>query len=248
MHHYRGNYDAYGGTSIGAVKAAAKALGFTDKFINEKIYYLFQENRLTGGASIFRPHPRLLFARGGGLHDWSVVRRELQAFFGINTRFKDVPKKLVVCVSDAYTRKPVYITQATHPDALVWEVLAATTAVWPVADAQPIESLGTGNRLYVDGGWSSNIPTEPFGDVPTDVVFLGGKEATVIKAEGFLGIARACLELSLYDDPEIYGREDDTMIPIRSQGSGFDFALSHDEITKRIHRGWAEAQNAVKSL
>jgi predicted acylesterase/phospholipase RssA len=235
----------YAGASIGAVICAGMALGIDRTRLEASLVKLFQHNRLTGGAKLLRPHPRVFWARGGGLHDWTHVRAALKDLFG-DARMRDVKVPLTIVVGDCYTGTPTYITSESHPDALVWEVLACSTAIAPIADAQEAPSLGTGNRLYVDGGWGDNVPVSAFGAAvePSVVIFLAKSRdgAPVIEPRsGFIGVLTACLEMSLYANPNIVGRSDDIMLPIVPKGSGLDFDLTAKEIRRRVLDGAAQA-------
>jgi predicted acylesterase/phospholipase RssA len=242
-----------GGASIGAVKAAGIAVGLPLSRLEEEMVTLFQNNALTGGAKMLRFHPRIFWSRGGGLHDWSHVVKHLRRIFG-DLKMADAKIPLCIVVGDVYTGEPTYVTSWGNPDALIWQVLAASTAVWPVADAQTIPSLGTGNRLYVDGGWGNNVPSQVFEgeSAPTITLYLskpdrdrdGRTDAT--KRQGVLGVIEACLELSLHGDPDVHGRKDDLAIPIEPEGSGFDFDLTAAEIRKRVLNGAMQARLALQ--
>ena len=244
---------AVAGASIGAVKAAGIALGIRLEILESEMVRLFQSNNLTGGKEVLRFHPRMFFARGGGLHDWGHVQGHLKRIFG-EARMRDVQIPLVIVVGDVYTGQPVYIDSTKHPDVLIWEALAASTAVWPVADAQTIPSLGTGNRLYVDGGWSNNIPSQVFDarKEPTVTIFLakpdsdGDGAPDANRRIGVAGVLEACLELSLNGSSNVIGREDDLAISIKPEGSGFDFSLSTEEIRKRVLSGAGQARLALQ--
>ena len=131
--HQRYDVIGYAAVSISAVLMAWMALGRDPNKLTP-LLNLFKSNRLTGGVDVLRPHPRLLYAEGGGLHDWSHVTRELKSIFG-NLRLKDCVKPLIVVVGDVYTSRPVYIDSRKHPEVVLWELLACATAVFPVADA-----------------------------------------------------------------------------------------------------------------
>lgn len=242
----------YAGASIGAVMVAGLALGMDPLLLEAEMVKLFQKNRLTGGKKVIRFHPRLVLTRESGMHDWSFVRSELKRIFG-NAKMGDVKVPLCIVVSDVYTGRPVYVTSWGHPEALIWEVLAASTAVFPVAAAQEIRSLGTGNRLYVDGGWGNNCPHDVFADrpEPTVSIYLTRKDndsdgiPDPVKREGFVQILEACIELSLFVEPNIKTRGDDVAVPIVPRGSGLDFNLSSDEIRRRVLSGFRQAQNVL---
>jgi len=231
----------FAGASIGAVIAAAMALGISRIELEAALVKLFQKNRLTRGKPLIRFHPRIFVSRGGGLHDWTGVQAALKELFG-DRRMRDAKYPLCIVVGDVGTGTPRYITQDSDPDALVWEVLTASTAIAPFADAQECPSLGTGNSLYVDGGWGDNVPVSAFADrsEPTVVFFLAntrGGGPAIERREGFVGVLTACLEMSLYANPDLVGRDDDVMVPIVPTGSGLDFNLSGEEIRRRVLDG-----------
>jgi len=122
-----------------------------------------------------------------------------------------------------------------------------------VADAQTIPSMGRGNRLYIDGGWSDNCPVTAWGHTvePNVVLHLAPTDADhdrmpdPIRTEGVAGILGAALELALYASPAVPGREQDIPVPIPTQGSGFDFALKPEEITRRIKNGVDHARRIL---
>ena len=238
------------GASIGAIIAAGMAVGLDRVVLESALVDLFQKNRLTGGKDLVRFHPRILWSRGGGLHDWAHVRKAIQKLFG-NLRMQDAKQPLTIVVGDIYTTTPVYISSETHPDVLIWEALTASTAISPLADAQTIPSLGTGNRLYVDGGWGNNVPVQVFAESPdpTVVIYLAKPpQGEVEKREGVVGVLLGCLELALYANPDLPGRQDDLHIPIVPKGSGLDFDLSPKEIRRRVLDGAAQAFRHLSRL
>ncbi len=240
----------FAGASIGAVIAAGLALGIDRNLLEAELVGLFQKNRLTGGAKLLRFHPRVLWSRGGGLHDWSHVVAALKRIFG-DAKMGDAKVPLHIVVGDVYLGQPRIISSETHPEVLVWQVLAASTAIAPIADAQTIPSLGTGNRLYVDGGWGNNVPVSVFAGEPDPsvVIFLSksnGPDPEVTKREGVFGVVLACFEMALYADPDIPARHDDLLLPIVPEGSGLDFDLSANEIRKRVLHGAKQAYRGLK--
>ena len=241
---------AWCGASIGAIIAAGMAVGLDRVLLESALVDLFQKNRLTGGKDLIRFHPRILWSRGGGLHDWSHVRKAIQRLFG-DRRMKDVQTPLTIVVGDVYTSTPVYISSDTHPEVLIWEALVASTAIAPLADAQTIPSLGTGNRLYVDGGWGNNVPVRVFADssAPTVVIYLTKPpQGEVTKREGVVGVLTGCLELSLFASPDLPGREDDRHIAVVPKGSGLDFDLTPQEIRRRVLDGAAQSFRQLAQL
>jgi predicted acylesterase/phospholipase RssA len=249
-----GRFDAagYAGASIGAVIAAGMALGLDPLVLEAQMVRLFQKNHLTGGKKVIRFHPRLVLTRESGMHDWSYVRAALKDIFK-DAKMGDVKVPLCVVVSDCYTERPVYVTSWQHPDVLIWEVLTASTAVFPVAAAQEIPSLGTGNRLYVDGGWGNNCPHEVFANRPEPTVslYLTRRDSDTdgapdpIRREGLVQLFEACLNVGLYVEPNIQTRRDDVAVPIVPHGSGLDFNLSTDEIRRRVASGFRQALNVL---
>jgi predicted acylesterase/phospholipase RssA len=244
----------WAGASIGAVIAAGMALGLDPVYLEQQMVSLFQKNKLTGGKKVIRIHPRLL-TRASGMHDWTHVQAALKVIFK-DARMRDVKAPLCIVVGDVYAGVPRYITSWEDPDVLIWQALSASTAVWPVGAAQEIPSLGTGNRLHVDGGWGNNCPHEVFADreAPTISFYLARKDGDrdgqpdPTKREGVLGILEACLELSLYVEPNIGGRADDIAVPIVPSGSGLDFDLAPTEIRRRVLDGFAQARTKLQSV
>ena len=238
---------ATAGASIGAVIAAIAACGdIPDYEAEATLKQLTQGNGIVGGAKLVRFHPRLLWARGGGMHDWSYARAALKKLFG-NKRMSDTKIPLNIVVGDIYTGTSYVISSNRDPNCLIWEALAASTAVWPIADAQEIPSLGLGNRLFVDGGWGNNIPTEVFESdtAPTIVISLGlpsDISPTPVRRDSFVGVVQGCLDLALWDRCDIPMRQDDTLITINPVGSGFDFDLSDLAIRARVFTGWNAAR------
>jgi predicted acylesterase/phospholipase RssA len=245
----------YAGASIGAVIAAGLALGLDRLFLETQMVRLFQKNALTGGSKVIRFHPRLVFTRESGMHDWSFVRAVLKDIFG-NAKMGDAKVPLCIVVADCYTERPVYVSSWQHPDAVIWEVLAASTAVFPVAAAQEIPSLGTGNRLYVDGGWGNNCPHDVFADKPdpTVSIYLTRKDSDKdgqpdpVRRAGFVQLLEACLNIGLYVEPNIRSRQDDIAVPIVPQGSGLNFNLTTDEIRARVSSGFRQSLNVLYNL
>jgi len=238
--------------SIGAVIGAGVALGKDLSVLEAALIRLFQKNRLTGGKALIRPHPRMLFVRGGGMHDWTYVKAELKALFG-DARMGDCLIPLTIMVGDVYTGTPTRISSATHPDVLIWEALLCSTAIWPVADGQELPSAGTGNRLYVDGGWGNNVPIDACAESPHPIVTLylaphdsdhDGKNEPV-KRTGFMGMLEGCLELALYVTPMLPTRREDVAVGIQVVGSGLDFDLPPDVIRTRVLNGWAQTRAAL---
>jgi len=91
------------GTSIGAVTAACFAMGLKPAEVQAHLTKFFQGNLLTGGSEPIGIRPRIIWARGGGLNDWSHVVKALKAIFG-DAKMGDVKVPLCVVVSDVYTR------------------------------------------------------------------------------------------------------------------------------------------------
>ncbi len=227
----------WAGASVGATIAAAEALGIEKNIQFEAMHDLFGKNRLTAGKDPISIRPRIVWSRGGGLHDWTAVRDALRRLFGKRTMGQaKVP--LTVMVGDTYLGRSVPVTSWQHPKALVWEVLAASTALWPIADAQTIPSLGTGLRLYVDGGWGNNVPSQAYVDRPEpSLIFCMEKALPERPPNGAIQIALSCLEMAIYASAEIQGRSDEEVITVPAIGSGFDFDLSPEEVDARILTG-----------
>lgn len=240
---------AAAGASIGACIAAIEVLKIPHERAVALMKQLTTKNGIVGGANVIRFHPRILWSRGGGMHDWSYAKAAIKQLVGENTRFRDTAIPLHVIVGDIYTGQTTAINSITDPSCLVWEAIAASTAVAPIADAQEIPSFGTGNRLYVDGGWGNNIPAEVFENSKsrTCVISLGSPTPEITRRDGFAGVLQGCLELALNDRSDIPSREDDVVIQIKTQGSGFDFDLSEEEIQHRDFNGRLAAQKVLNS-
>ena len=243
---------AVSGASIGAVIAAAIACGLDNLKVTNQVMRVFSENLLFGGKQPFSFSPRILWSRGGGVHDWTHCKAVLKEIFG-ELRMRDTKIPLFIAVTDSYTRRPLYVSSKDHPNALIYEVLTASSAVHPLIDAQEIPSLGLGNRLFVDGGWSDNLPYRPLCDfdAPSIHVYLAGSDVDndnkpdIIPATGLFGLLAADLEAALFVDPDFPDSDEDILIPIFIKGSGFDFALSKEEIRTRLNNGATAARKVI---
>jgi predicted acylesterase/phospholipase RssA len=241
---------ASAGASIGACVAAIEALRIDHSKATALMTQLTTNNGIVGGSKLVRFHPRIMWSRGGGMHDWSYAKAALKTLVGENTRLRDTAIPLSIIAGDIYTGQTTVLNSITDPSCLVWEALAASTAVWPIADAQEIPSAGTGNRLYVDGGWGNNIPTEVFenAQLRTCVISLGSPTPEINRRDGFTGVVQGCLELALNDRSDIPHRSDDILIQIPTVGSGFDFNLAHEAIKARDFSGRMAAQRVLLKI
>lgn len=238
--HY--DFQEYAGTSIGACLCAVAAFDIAHYRAEAALRTLTTNNNVVDGKPLFRASRRPFIVRGGGLHDWLPVRRILTDLFAART-LGDSPRGLHIVVGDVERGRTVVMSSRSHPNVTVVDALCASTALWPVADAQPING-----RLYVDGGWGNNVPTEVFtkSDLPSVVCHLATPvETTMPKTMShIIDIAISCLNMAISDPGEIALRQQDIDVPVRSVGSGFDFSLEDNVIEARMMRGRIAAQAA----
>lgn len=235
-----------GGTSAGALASIGLAFGVPAEQVFATLRRLLKDNRVldksirtaTGRAGFDGP--------GFGLCRWDTVREAIRDMIGPGKRMRDAEIPLFVTVVDTYTRRGRVISSwdpATR-DVFVDEAGAATAAVWPLAAMQPIPSLGTGNRLYADGGFWRNYPIEVFEHAPESTIGLrlvsgdDDGEPDVTPVRSHLDASVAMLEAMLHNASTPNTRRADfTDVAISSIGSGFDFDLTDEEIRARWFAG-----------
>lgn len=238
---------AVGGTSAGALSAIGIAFGIPATTTFQVLSHLLQSNRVLD-RKLAGP-----LTRGYGFCKWDVIREGVRQLVGPNARMGDSIIPLFVVVTDTYTRRPVIISSwdPATANALVVEAGTATARVWPLADLGEIPSLGTGNRLFGDGGHTKNYPVDVFDEdragVPSDPVIGLRLEQDDVDGDGQLdvkpvrslldaAIAMAEATLTVAGNPNTK-RADFDDVRIRTGGSGFDFDLSPTEIKARWLRG-----------
>ena len=154
-------------------------------------------------------------------------------------------------VVDTYTRRGRVISSWDPETAnvLVDEAGTATAALFPIAALQTIPSLGTGNRLYGDGGFWKNYPVDVFDHAPEPTIGLrlardddddGTPDAVPVRSH--LDAAEAMLEATLWNTNQPSTKRTDFVdLAIPSKGSGFDFSLTETEMRAR----WFAGRRAV---
>lgn len=232
---------ATGGTSAGALASIGLAFG-----VSPTVVFRVLSDLLTGNKVLDRKITGPL-SPGYGFCRWGVVREAVRELVGPRARMGDAAIPLFVVVTDTYTRRPRVLSSWETPDVFVDEAGAATAAVWPLADLQTIPSLGTGNRLYGDGGFVNNYPVDVYDGIPGDPVIGlrleqddsdgdGQIDIRPVRSPVEAAIAMAEATLANAGAPRVH-RSDFADVRIRTGGSGFDFNLSETEIRARWLRG-----------
>lgn len=139
---------AYLGCSMGAVVAAALALGWEPEAVEERMVELGRRR-----IAVVDPLIALLGVRRSGLLKQAPLRAAFDSLFG-RTRFGDMVRPLSVAVTDLDSGELVLFGTGGR-DAPLVEVLLATCAL-PLYFPPVI----IGGRRYVDGGIRSVLPIE----------------------------------------------------------------------------------------
>jgi predicted acylesterase/phospholipase RssA len=230
------------GVSIGFINAVAFVFGVTAEKLLGIYVDLLQESRI-----LDRHLVPLVGDRGKGLCEWRVMREAIAELIGTTTTMGDAPLPLVAVVTDSQYRRPLMISKRDHPRALVCEVGAATTAIWPIADLQEIPSLDLGNRLWGDGGFCDNLPTSAW-DERTEAATVGLRLSQPTEhqrlGDGPLDVALAMAEAALWAGQQDRSKADDAVVvDLPCIGSGFNFDVSPSEVRAR----WAAGAAAVSA-
>ncbi len=211
-------------TSIGAVIAAAYCAGITvDKIKN-----------VAEILSIFKViNPVVPFY---GLSGFKKIR-ELFNKLDIPRDFKDLKIPLVVCATNLSERKPEYFNNGD-----LWEVLCASIAMpglfYPVK---------FGNKLYVDGGITMNLPVSIIkGDadfvIAVDVNYRGRKYPEL---ENTYQIVYESLTLMVSRNTINEREKADFLIDVGFEGIGF---LDFKKINQVIISGYKDTYAKIKEL
>lgn len=225
------------GTSGGGIVAAAVATGMTPTEALEL------SKKFLGGGLL---DSSWWFFDRWGIHKWERIHKLLAKH--IPGKMSDVVIDLRLMVVDLETQRPVEITSASHPDLLIADVLAATSAIPAFVKVRSIPGL---KGCYVDGGVSTNFAMGSFDDVPTRRtvgVRLAGTPSRK-KISSTSDWAKAVVG-SMHDAANhsyVSKKKWADVIAVKSSGDGMDFTLSADQIDKLYSEG-VEATKAWLSV
>ena len=145
------------GTSMGAFFATAFALRVPSDELEATGYKIFRDTEYTH----YPPTALLGLLQTYGMDDGSRFRRPLERYGGADINFRDLAKRfgrhLVICATCLDTMKPVYFSSETTPDVSVLTAMIASMAI-PFL----IQPVRIGDRHYIDGAFTDNVPYAPF--------------------------------------------------------------------------------------
>lgn len=227
-----------GGTSAGALVAAAIARGLTPDEIKRLLRPFLAGNRLLDRQ--FNPF------NGWGLHKGERLRAALREVFG-RARLCDVwiPLRVVTC--DLFTRRPVVIdsTVKEHAEISLVDACYASAAIPLFFRAASIPGLW---GLFVDGGTVANAKGDLFDDVPTRrTVMVRLQERPADKVTPIRGVAEyvgavADLLLHASNNAHVSRKLWADVVQVPTVGSGLDFDLSDAAFDARYSAGQAAAR------
>lgn len=215
------------GTSGGGIVAAAVAIGMTPTEAIE-----LAEKFLGGGLL----DTSWWFFDRWGIHKWQKIHKLLSRH--IPGKMSDVVIDLRLMVVDLETQKPVEITSATHPDLLIADVLAATSAIPAFVKVQSIAGLpGT----FVDGGVSTNFAMGSFDDVPdrrtVGVRLVGSPSRKKIKSTSDWAKAVVGAMHDAANHSYVSKKRWADVIEVKSAGDGMDFTLTGEQVSSLYQEG-----------
>lgn len=145
------------GTSMGAFFATAFALRVPPAELEDLGYRVFRDTEYTH----YPPDALLGLFQTYGMDDGARFRRPLEPYGGADLTFRDLAKRfgrhLVICATCLETQRPTYFSSETTPDVPVLHAMIASMAI-PFL----IRPVRIGDRHYVDGALTDNIPYAPF--------------------------------------------------------------------------------------
>jgi NTE family protein len=224
-----------GGTSAGAIVAAALACGLTQRELRDLL------GRFLGGGLLdVSPWP---FHRYG-LHKGDALAEALRAVFrGARMRETYIPLRVVVC--DLWTRQPVVIDSLdpAHAELEIVDVLRCSAAIPFWFRAHHLHQWRGSDRLFVDGGAAANFAMHVFDDEPSrrtvGVRLLRPSVPQARPVRGVVDFVGAVVELMLWasDNAHISSKRFADVVQVPAEGSGLDFSLSPAEIDRRWSAG-----------
>jgi predicted acylesterase/phospholipase RssA len=253
---------AAGGTSAGALEAAALAIGMTG------------DERLRMWRRVFKRGDRLLDGGIGrlmgaafmgvvALHRGEELRRILREVFGERC-LGDVAIPLRITAADLDQRAVVVFDSRRHADVSLVNALYASSAVEFFFD--PIEVRETNARRFADAGPGANVPAGLWDDRPETTLvvrFEGQQEPRTVErlmegadaipatqddafrpARGIAKYAAAVFDIVMDASASaLPSRKPDTeWAVIRGEADGFDFTLTSDDLDVRESHGLDAAQ------
>ena len=106
------------------------------------------------------------FIKKYGFINLSSIKEEIIDFLGVNPKFKDLKKKLIVSVFNISYSKTEYLSVDTHPEMHVIDAVIASMSIPFIFTSKKINS-----SYYIDGGLFERIPLGPFlGKAKEDVI------------------------------------------------------------------------------
>jgi predicted acylesterase/phospholipase RssA len=225
----------WAGVSAGFLVAALAAFGELHQ-MRHLLEKMLQKNRVLD----IRPDGKL------GICAWEVIPALVDEIVGADARLSDAKVPLCGVVTSADTCSPMYLSSWATPNVLVRELARATSAIHPLAPFVPIPSLGTERspdiRLFIDGGFTDNLPDHVFDarpSAPTISVSLKAPDNLVRVREGdHIGQAVAVVgAVTFAQGRRKTRRSDGVVVDVDANGSGLDFDLSLEEIRHRVASG-----------
>ncbi len=231
-----------GGAGVSAGGLAVAALVFGVPLA--KIEALFVE--LLAANRVLDRKPGGLILEGWGVCHWEVIRDAAAELFGAKTTMGDAPLPLVLVVTDAYFKRPIYLSKRDTPKVTIVDGLARTSSIWPFAPMLPMPSHADviGNRRVFDGGFVDNFPNHVFDhlDAPTVGLRLGGEPAAAVRLEDLDDAIACALEALTWSSQQSKSKRDDSIVidvDTSGLGSGFDFNLKPSDVRNRMDAGTA---------
>jgi predicted acylesterase/phospholipase RssA len=224
------------GTSGGGIVAAAVAFGWTP----DRALKLAKEF-LAGGLL----DSSWWFFDRWGVHKWDRIRDMLHK--QLPHKMREACLNLRVMVVDLETQRPVEINSDTHPDLLVADVLAATSAIPAFAKARKIPGL---EGLFVDGGTSTNFAMGTFDDVPyrrtIGVRLVGTPKRRQIKSTADWAGAVVGAMHDAANKSYVSRKRWADVIEVHSAGDGMDFTLDEAQVQALYDEGYQAASEWLR--
>jgi len=142
--------EEFSGASAGAIIAFFLSLGKTVPEILEATLGL-------DCTEYMKPDLTALMSNYGLVPSGPIKTLLQELVGGQSPLFRDVPKKLYVAAFCLSTGQTVYFSRDTHPDVPVIDVLYMSMAVPFI-----FEAVRYRDHVYIDGGFTENVPMSPF--------------------------------------------------------------------------------------
>jgi predicted acylesterase/phospholipase RssA len=242
-------YAAVAGVSAGAGIATGAAFGIAPERVRKHIDEAVTNNRVLDEAP--------LELGDFGACGWHVIGEIIDDLVGKGARMGDAKIPLVICVTDLDSGRPQYISNTSHPRALVSEVVPMSMAIPVIAPQRAIPSLGTDLspdiQLKTDGGVTDNTADHVFDARPEPriAVVLETVNDPITRLYHWepRKQAMALFRAMLFASSMLKSKRDDGFV-LRAPaiGSGLDFALSDAQKHVRWSAGFDAALRAKAKI